>query len=145
MKPVNLFNIQNASDFFEHIVTPEYNDFLNNNASPRHAIFSIISMYHMYEWVHDSQKFTSEDDFLLLYPEEKKVSDYLEITRRVTNSTKHFKWKIDTKRQSGFSSAFSSDFARPLIIIEDDSSEVSVVDLLCTLFSFWKEHCACSK
>lgn len=51
------FEVQSSTQFFNLIVKPQYEDFVENNASSRHALLTIISTYHLYEWVH-KEKFT---------------------------------------------------------------------------------------
>ena len=66
----------------------------------------------MYEWVHE-EAFTKQG-FGLSYPQDFQVGDYFEAARKICNGTKHFKLRAHTTVQSGFSSEFSDEFARPL-------------------------------
>ena len=108
------FDIKTADDFFRDLVFPQYQDFLDNNSSSRHALLSTITAYHVYEWVY-RDKF-KKDKFLQANPDELELSDLIDLARNIANGTKHFISKVETRTQSGFSSCFSSEFARPLII-----------------------------
>ncbi|HFI9803869.1 TPA: hypothetical protein ACGSUT_003930 [Vibrio parahaemolyticus] len=63
------------------------------------------------------------------------------MARDITNGLKHFKVKPTTTRsQSGFSSAFSNAFARPLIIVSSSGEEVSVDQFLEAMVGFWQQN-----
>lgn len=131
------FDIKTAKDFFRYIVMPQYNDFLANNSSSRHALLTTIVSYHLYEWVH-RRKFTIEH-FESVYPNQNEVAANFELARNITNGTKHYKNKsVTTRAQVGFSSSFSGNFVRPLIINAPDNNEKSADNLLCELIDFWK-------
>ena len=85
----------------------------------------------MFEWAY-GHKFDKANSTL-----PSNINDLFVIARRITNGTKHFKPKIGTKRQAGFSSAFSDGFSRPLIIV-DDKSEISADQLLHEMIEHWK-------
>jgi hypothetical protein len=87
------------------------------------------------------------------------INDLFKTGRIITNGTKHFlskrdtkrqkrntkRPKIDTKRQAGFSSAFSDGFARPLIIVRDEGSEISADKLLREMIKHWEGEKAAGK
>ena len=130
------FDIKTAGDFFREIVIPQYNDFLSNNASSRHALLATIVSYHLYEWVHQT-KFTVKH-FNSAYPSQTPMADAFEIARNITNGTKHYKNKsVETRTQAGFNSAFSAEFARPLIIVGPDGCEKFADIFLRELVDFW--------
>ena len=139
MQHVSSFDVKTAKDFFREIVIPQYNDFLANNASSRHALLTTIVCYHFYEWVHQ-KKFTV-DHFESVYPDQAEMANNLELARNITNGTKHFKNKnVTTRTQVGFSSSFvdsSVSFERPLIIKAQDDNEKSADILLRELVEFW--------
>jgi hypothetical protein len=136
------FDIKTPSDFLERMVLPQYDDFLTNNASSRYALLCIVVAYHMYEWANNRQEFTKVD-FEARYSAETHLVGSFELARRLVNGTKHFKNRIETKTQTGFSSAFSEEFRRPLSIVRDDGSETSADSLLREIVEFWKaEHAA---
>ena len=128
------FTVKTPADFFAQIVLPQYQEFVENNSSVRHALLSIITVYHMGEWVYGdgarARKAVAQT----------AVADDFEIARKVTNGTKHFKNKIVTRAQTGFSSGFSNAFARPLSIQRADGSETSADELLSRLIGFWKSQ-----
>ncbi|WP_063650531.1 hypothetical protein [Aliivibrio fischeri] len=134
----SIFNIDTASVYFNELVLPQYDDFLKNNASSRYALPSIMSSHHLYEWV-NGRKFTV-NDFKLRYPDYSHLSEYFELARKLTNGTKHCANKVNTKVQTGFSSAFSLGFSKPLIVERDDGSYVSVDELLSSIIGFWKQQ-----
>lgn len=142
MPNVSSFDIKTAKDFFRKIVMPEYNDFLENNDSSRHALLATIACYHLYEWV-NQKKFTVEH-FESVYPDHTEMASNFELARHITNGTKHYKNKSATTRtRVGFSSAFrdsSVGFARPLIIKAQDGNEKSADNLLRELVDFWEEQ-----
>jgi hypothetical protein len=129
------FAIQTPNDFFTQLVLPQYDDFLANNASSRHALATTLFAYHMYDWVFEC-KF-DKGDFNQGTPE---VAEYFEIARQLTNGTKHFKNKVATRVQVGFSQEFSDEFSRPLMIEIDNSIEISADALLKGLIAFWKDQ-----
>lgn len=92
----------------------------------------------MYEWV-NQHKF-SLSQFAIDYPSESTVGDYLELARNITNGTKHFGSNATTRTQTGFSSDFSDDFARPLLVTLGNGTEISIDQFLSTLITFWKDR-----
>ncbi|PLY01958.1 MAG: hypothetical protein C0623_04735 [Desulfuromonas sp.] len=123
------------------MVLPQYQEFLENNASSRHALLTTILAYHLYEWVHGGKKFSrcSEDEFRSLYPSDIEICSIMKVAGHLTNGTKHFGNKdTKTRTQTGFISAFSDAFARPLNIILSDGNEVSADVFLGKLIEFWK-------
>ena len=132
------FNIRNADDFMREMIVPQYEDFLINNSSARHALLAIILVYHMYEWMHGVR--FSRTHFAKHYPSEKGMADYLELAKEIANGTKHFRSKAKTQVQTGFSSAFSEGFAKPLNLEFQDGSETSADLFLRTLVEFWKRQ-----
>ncbi|MDZ4732359.1 MAG: hypothetical protein SGJ16_02070 [Nitrospirota bacterium] len=115
---------------------PAYADFLQNNASSRHALVATLLAYHMYEWVNRS-KFTTQG-FKRKYPSDTTLADTFDVARKITNGTKHFTSKARTRKQRGFSSAFSDGFARPLVVGLPDGSYQSMDALLRAMIDFWK-------
>jgi hypothetical protein len=137
------FNIATAADFFRMVVIPQHEDFVANNASSRHALLAIIVAYHMYDWVHGT-RFTVSD-FKSTYPQDQPLADVFELARNITNGTKHFEpkaktrtQKAKTRTQTGFSSAFSEAFARPLMVEFPDGSEKSADSFLREMVDFWR-------
>lgn len=146
------FDISTADDFYEKVVKPQHQDFLDNNASARYALLSILVTYHLHEWVGGKFKFGEEkkykhkffqEAFLERYPGFETEADYFDVARRICNDTKHFnkdlKKQVETRTQTGFSSFFSDFFARPLMIKISEDKEVSVDCLLKCLLGFWKK------
>lgn len=132
------FGITTADDFFREIVMPQYDDFIANNSSRRHALLATIVSYHFYEWVHH-KKFTVKH-FNLSYQLQTSMADAFEIAREITNGTKHYKQKCVTRTQKGFSSAYSDGFARPLLIEGKDGIDKSADILLREIIDFWKDQ-----
>lgn len=130
------FGINDANGYFIEIVKPQYDDFLENNASRRYAILAILVTYHLFEWVHSGQKFTIEF-FERTYPNDIALAKSFELARNIANGTKHFLQKTETRRQSGFSSGFTEGFARPLVVKHPDGEEQSVDKLLHDMMDFW--------
>lgn len=111
------------------MILPQYEDFIGHNASTRYALLAFIVVYHMYEWVNPRKKFTKEGFQ----------------SRGIVNGTKHFKptgGQHSPKRhmQTGFPSAFSDEFARPLNIEAPDGKSESVDILLRKMVDFWKRQ-----
>ncbi|MGV2842190.1 hypothetical protein [Vibrio cyclitrophicus] len=133
------FEVQSSTQFFDLIVKPQYEDFIENNSSSRHALLTIISAYHLYEWVH-REKFT-ESKFKAKYPDYVELASEFDVARHITNGTKHCLTRsITTSTQSGFSSAFSDGFARPLNITYDNGVSVSADRFLRPLIDFWQKQ-----
>ena len=130
------FGINGANDFFNEIVRPQYGDFLKDNASRRHALLTIIVAYHLFEWVHPRKKFSIEF-FEATYPNDVDLAKFFDLARKIANGTKHSLQRTKTRRQAGFSSEFSDEFARPLIVVHSDGQEQSVDDLLHQMMNFW--------
>lgn len=132
------FDIKDPYDFMHKMIVPEYEDFLANNSSSRHALLAIILVYHMYEWVHH-KKFRA-DHFRAHYKNDGEILGLFELARGVANGTKHFSSNAETHIQAGFSSGFSEGFARPLNI-KLSSGEIQSVDaLLDKMVAFWTRH-----
>jgi hypothetical protein len=112
--PMEHKDINNASVFLEKMLLPQYEKFIQNNSSSRHALLTTILAYHMFEWVH-GKKFGRfcEEEFQSSYPAQVEMYSTLEIAGHLTNGTKYFGNKISKmKGQTGFGSAFSDAFAR---------------------------------
>lgn len=90
----------------------------------------------MFEWANKNQKFDRKS-FSSNYPNEAHLADFFEVARNITNGTKHFKSKVTTRTQRGFSSAFSSSFARPLNVEFPDGTMKSADELLKQMIEFW--------
>lgn len=133
------FGIRNAEAFFNEMVLPQYEEFLRNNSSSRYALLTIILAYHLYEWVH-KRKFKI-NEFEETYPAHAQLAQDFDVARNITNGTKHFSNKpVNTHTQTGFSSASSDAFARPLNIQYPDGTEISADQFLRKLIEFWKEQ-----
>ena len=133
------FNIRTARDFLDKMIIPQYEDFRKKNSSSRHALLTIILVYHMYEWVHPNIPF-SEGHFKSTYENEDGVAEMFELARNIANGTKHFSQKTKTQVQTGFSSGFSDGFARPLNVEFDDGRKQSVDVFLRQLVEFWVQQ-----
>ncbi|PTP28162.1 hypothetical protein [Vibrio splendidus] len=139
MKKPPTFEVQSSEQFFDVIVKPQYEDFLKNNSSSRHALLTIITVYHLYEWVH-GEKFTKES-FKEKYPDHEDLASEFDVARHVTNGTKHCLTRgISTSTQRGFSSAFNNSFARPMSITYENGVSVSVDMFLRPLIDFWQQQ-----
>ncbi|MBI1209494.1 MAG: hypothetical protein GC191_19700 [Azospirillum sp.] len=139
---MSTFQIKNADDFFSEVVMPQYIDFLNTNSSSRHALLSILVVYHMYEWVFPSTVFSVEH-FEKTFPVQAHLSEYFELARRISNGTKYFRTRktVSTRTQPGFSSGLSFGFAKPLMVgLVNSSGEISADELLNTIIQFWKSQ-----
>jgi hypothetical protein len=134
------FTVKTAEDFFVQIVVPTYKEFVADNSSVLHALLSIITTYHMGEWVYQEVWGFKTGSKREVAAEKAGVADDFEMARKVTNGTKHFKPKITTRTQMGFSSEFSDEFARPLMIEKPDGSEESADNLLHRLVKFWEDQ-----
>ena len=133
------FSIKSAEAFFNEMVLPHYEEFLRNNSSSRYALLTTILAYHLYEWVH-KKKFKI-NEFEETYPTHSQLAQHFDVARNITNGTKHFINKsVTTRTQTGFSSEFSDEFARPLNIQYPDGTEISADQFLRKLIEFWKEQ-----
>ncbi len=133
------FEVQSSTQFFDLIVKPQHDDFVQNNSSSRHALLTIISAYHLYEWVH-KEKFTCEK-FKQKYPDDTELASEFDVARHITNGTKHCLTRpVSTSTQSGFSSGFSDGFARPLNITYDNGVSISADRFLRPLIYFWQKQ-----
>ena len=61
------FDIETPADLFERVLLPTYQEFLENNASSRHALQGVLVAYHLFDWAND-EGFT-DDAFARHYPE----------------------------------------------------------------------------
>lgn len=129
------FVIGSPEHFFSHVVIPQHRRFVESNSDVGAAVCAIVMTYHLYEWA--TGETFQRDSFPVKYPNDLNLLELFDLARRVTNGVKHAKPKIETVSQSGFSSAFSSSFSRPLNIVQNDGSKVSVDELLDTMIEFW--------
>ncbi len=139
------FDIETPADLFERVLLPTYQEFLENNASSRHALQGVLVAYHLFDWAND-EGFT-DDAFARHYPEpgHRGMLGFFRIARGLTNGFKHYASplpgkshpgaRVATRAQRGFSSAFSDDFSRPL-----NAEDVSVDILLRKLVAFWTDQ-----
>ena len=105
------FNIRTARDFLHEMIIPQHEDFREKNSSSRHALLTIILIYHMYEWVHGIQ--FSIKHFRSTYKNEDGGAEIFGLARNIANGTKHFSKRDKTQVQTGFSSGFSDGYAPP--------------------------------
>ena len=132
------FNIRTARDFLHEMIIPQHEDFREKNSSSRHALLTIILVYHMYEWVHGC-KFSIKH-FRSTYKNEDGVAEMFELARNIANGTKHFSKKAKTQVQTGFSSGFSDGFACPLNVEFDDGRKQPADVFLRSLVKFWVQQ-----
>lgn len=90
----------------------------------------------MYEWVH-RKKFDVRH-FKSTYPQASCFAEVFELARKITNGTKHFNPKVKTRIRKGFSSAYSDEFARALMVEFPDGREISADRFLFEMIDFWK-------
>jgi hypothetical protein len=133
------FTVKTANDFFVQIVVPTYQEFVEDNSSVRHALLSILTAYQMGEWVYEEEWGCKAGKWKAA-ARNAGVADDFEMARKVKNGTKHFKTRIITRTQAGFSSGFSDAFARTLLIEKPDGSEESADNLLRRLIGFWTDQ-----
>jgi len=93
----------------------------------------------MFDWA-NREKFVDKKSGL-----PPNINDLFETARKITNGTKHFDEKVVTKMQRGFSSDFSDDFQRPLIIVREAKPELSVDKLLHDMIEYWRKEKAAGK
>lgn len=132
------FGIRTPRDFLRQLVIPQYQEFVRTNASSRHALLTFILGYHLYEWV-NRERFDRKG-FVSKYPSDIELVDVFEVARRIANGTKHFERRAKTTVQTGFSSAFSDGFARPLNVIMPDGVQRSADQLLRQMLEFWQHQ-----
>ncbi len=131
------FDIRSPKDFWYEMVIPQYEDFKEKNSSSRHALLTIILLYHMYEWVNEHT--FSKDHFRSIYKDEEEMAEIFDLARNISNGTKHFEPRARAKTQTGFSSAFSDDFARPLNVVFPDGKEESADIFIRKMVEFWSD------
>ncbi|MCY4594299.1 MAG: hypothetical protein OXC19_05800 [Bryobacterales bacterium] len=132
------FDIRSASDFLHKMVLPQYSEFTAKNSSSRHALLAMLVAYHMYEWVH-ANKF-SKGHFAENYRSEPGMADIFELARTIVNGTKHFSEGARTTTQTGYSSAYSDAYARPLNVELPDGSTESADRIIRKMVDFWKSQ-----
>jgi len=150
------FDIKTPADLFERVLLPTYREFVENNASSRHALQGTLVAYHLFDWAND-EGFT-DDAFVRHYPEpeHREMLGFFRVARGLANGFKHLASplpgkphtgprvvtstqrpgpRVATSTQTGFSSEFSEEFARPL-----NAEDVSVDFLLQRLVAFWTDQ-----
>ena len=139
------FDIKTPADLFERVLLPTHQEFLANNASSRHALQATLVAYHLFDWA--NKKGFTDDAFHQFYPQPEygEMPKYFQIARGLANGFKHFEAplpgkthtgaRVVTSTQTGFSSDFSEDFARPL-----NAEDVSADLLLEKLVAFWTDQ-----
>jgi hypothetical protein len=122
------FDIRGPLDMLERVLLPTYEEFLANNASSRHALQATLVAYHLFDWV--NKESFSDTAFRQRYrePEHVEMLGYFQIAQGLTNGFKHFEApltgrgrtspRVVTSTQTGFSSDFSDEFARPLNVAD---------------------------
>jgi hypothetical protein len=139
------FNIKTPADLFEQVLLPTYREFLDNNASSRHALQATLVAYHLFDWA--NKKGFDDEVFGQIYdqPEHGEMLKYFQIAKGLANGFKHFESplpgkahpgpRVVTSAQLGFSSPFSDAFSRPL-----NAEDISVDILLRKLVAFWTDQ-----
>jgi hypothetical protein len=138
MTHASSFGITTPDEFLRYVVLPEYEAFVSDISSSRHALLTTITACHMYEWVHRT-KFTVPH-FTLAYPTKVRLAESFELARNIANGTKHYLPKATTQRHSGYSSAYSNGYARPFVVESSDNTKKSADVFLRELIEFWREE-----
>ena len=120
------------------MIIPQHENFRDKNSSSRHALFAIILVYHMYEWVHCAP--FSIKHFRSTYKNEDGVAEMFGLAKNIANGTKHFSQKAKTQVQPGFSSGFSDGFTCPLTVEFDDGRKQPADVFLRQLVEFWVQQ-----
>ena len=138
------FAIHTPCDFLQKMILPQYEDFMVQNGSSRHALLVIILAFHMYEWVHRTP--FGKDHFKCVYPNELEMAGLFQLAKGIVNGTKHFiptvehQHRTKTRVQTGFPSAFSDAFARPLNVEFSDGTRISADIVVRKTVEFWKRQ-----
>ncbi len=146
------FDIRTPADLLKKL-HEEYQEFLNNPVSSRHAVNCAVTAWHLIEWVWASHK----QKMMTLSQSIKKEADFkqyislrcpeIETMQAIANGTKHF--KVDKRsggsnvkaariHRGGFSQEFSREFDISLLEIElADGSTLVFDDTIKTVVEFW--------
>lgn len=137
------FDIKSARCFLNMMIIPQFEEFRSKNSSSRHAVITMILLFHMFEWANPEKQIKNEgflDRFRRVYPNDQELADKFDMARKIANGTKHRNNKIVTCSQAGFSSGFSDAFARPLVVIDEFGNKHSVDKLLREMVGFWQRQ-----
>jgi hypothetical protein len=142
---MSTFGITTASAYFDQIVRPASEDFLQDNGSSAKALIAIVSAYHLYEWANPTEEYTSTR-FLGHYSTRSDMIEVFDLAKMLTNGMKHFvptaprQKRAVTKAEGGFSQDFSDEFARPLNVKTTAGHWLSADDLLKKMVAFWQDE-----
>jgi hypothetical protein len=95
------FDIKTPADLFERVLLPTYCEFVENNASSRHALQGVLVTYHLFDWA-NNEGFT-DDAFARHYPEpeHREMLGVFWIARGLANGFKHFASPLPGKSHPG--------------------------------------------
>jgi hypothetical protein len=142
------FDIHTAADFFDKL-QQEYQDFVDDPLSSRHAINCALTAWHLIDWTWAGHKEVVRG----LEPSIKTKHEFvryvisqcpeLAIMQCIANGSKHFQQsrsKVKSTRLHG--GAFSRGFSRgfnisTLDVVLDDGSTVTFDDIAETVVEYW--------
>jgi hypothetical protein len=140
---MTIFNLGSPEDFYAVVVRPRYEEFLEEKYNIGMAVTAVITAYQLFEWVNPIERGDRtpiKELFENRYPDYPDVAEAIDIAKKIVDGLKHNEEKIVSRVEGSFNSAFSDGFARKIIFVGKDDSEILVDDLLHTLNDFWKNQ-----
>ncbi len=113
--------IADARDFYEHVVKPDCEQYLNNfSGGMAHAIHACMALYHMREWFSANAGYDDKQSHAY-WESIKKKCPALEHARNIINSAKH------VQLRNGQTVRLQRDREDELDILNDTSHPVAFV------------------
>lgn len=143
-----IFEIETAEQFFQKLIA-DYEDFKSNPDSTRHALNTIMTGYHLHEWVWGDKLKKNPALSKQLKLKDHDIGGFIkwittkypefEMIQHITNGSKHFARLDSGKHQGAFSNDFSPEFdISYLYILDKSGKEVRADDLIKNLMGFWE-------
>ncbi|HEY5063718.1 MAG TPA: hypothetical protein VIJ04_02645 [Xanthobacteraceae bacterium] len=151
-----MFDIRNSRDFYAKLLA-DFDDFMENQESARHAMNCAITAHHMHDWVWSD--YLKSDEGIrnnMGIPKDKgdfsrwidAHSVWFAIVQEISNGSKHFgrRSPVETRRVTGYGmGAYGvGPYGRSYLEVDlgEDAGEhrfMTVIDLLEVVVRFWRD------
>ncbi len=156
---MKIVKLGNTKDFYDHVLKPNFDNFMNSPSTFQTAINMVMSLFHIRDWVFKVDKLQVEQILGVSFSDEYAVWRHVEFVcpkagfiRDVANASKH----VTLDRQSSTSMSHIANaaivsvgygeggygqgrFSAPSVMMEDGSGHVSLDECAKEVYQFWSD------